>query len=174
MRSTEVADIFISRHGDDVLLTNLSLNKLVYFAQVEFLRKYQMPLFSDPIEAWKYGPVEPAVYYAFRDFGRSRITKQASCDTMSGAASTEQIEIVDEVAKKYGSLTAFDLVNISHRDGGAWKKKYVAGQNVEITVEDILESIDYREGMNAKNTLSEGIMFAQKKWPNALHMLEDA
>lgn len=39
MKSIQVANAFILRHGSDTDITNLVLNKLVYFAQVESLRK---------------------------------------------------------------------------------------------------------------------------------------
>ena len=38
MKSIQVANAFILRHGSDIDITNLVLNKLVYFAQVESLR----------------------------------------------------------------------------------------------------------------------------------------
>ena len=39
------------------LMTNLRVNKLLYFAQGECLRRLGYPLFDDDIEAWTYGPV---------------------------------------------------------------------------------------------------------------------
>ena len=75
MLSTEVAELIVSRHGQEQPITNLSLNKLVYLAQVESLqRRGQKPLFSDEIEAWQYGPVEPAVYHLFKHFGRAAVS----------------------------------------------------------------------------------------------------
>ena len=61
MKSIQVANAFILRHGSDIDITNLVLNKLVYFAQVEFLRETGKPLFEDKIEAWSYGLVERPV-----------------------------------------------------------------------------------------------------------------
>ncbi len=39
MKSIQVANAFILRHGSDIDITNLVLNKLVYFAQVESLAR---------------------------------------------------------------------------------------------------------------------------------------
>ena len=66
MKSIQVANAFILRHGSDIDITNLVLNKLVYFAQVESLRATGKPLFEDKIEAWSYGPVERNVYFTFQ------------------------------------------------------------------------------------------------------------
>ena len=38
-------------------LTNLKLQKILYFAQAEHLKKYNQKLFNQDIEAWQYGPV---------------------------------------------------------------------------------------------------------------------
>ena len=40
-------------------LTNMKLNKLLYFAQGYYLKKYGRPLFDNAIEAWEHGPVVP-------------------------------------------------------------------------------------------------------------------
>lgn len=65
MRALDVANYFIANYGGGTEMTNLKLNKLVYFAQAVSLKQYGVPLFSDEIQAWSYGPVEPEVYHAF-------------------------------------------------------------------------------------------------------------
>ena len=47
-------------------LTNMKLNKLLYFAQGYYLKKYGRPLFDNAIEAWEHGPVVPEVYSAYK------------------------------------------------------------------------------------------------------------
>jgi uncharacterized phage-associated protein len=47
-------------------LTHLKIQKLLYFAQGWHLAYFDFPLFEDPVEAWKYGPVVTSVYYALR------------------------------------------------------------------------------------------------------------
>lgn len=174
MLSTDVAALIVSRQDERRPVTNLSLNKLVYFAQVESLKVYGAPLFSDRIEAWEYGPVEPAVYHAFKCFGRNPVSISTEQKLAADQLPDRAKVIVDAVVGKFGNLPAFDLVNITHREGGAWKKKYVAGRDAEITVEDIMDSDDYASDINLGNTLSAGIRSVESKWPNALRMLQDA
>lgn len=69
MRALDVANLFIERHSD-LGLSNSSLNKLVYYAQVESLATTGKPLFDSRIEAGDYGPVEPEVYEAFEQYGK--------------------------------------------------------------------------------------------------------
>ena len=40
----------------------LKLQKILYFLQAEFLRKYNKLCFNSKIEAWDFGPVIPIVY----------------------------------------------------------------------------------------------------------------
>lgn len=174
MHSIDIANLFILRHGSDLRLTNLSLNKLVYFAQVESFREHGKPLFSDPIEAWDHGPVEPNVYHAFKRFGRSIITEPLNDGPNLEEFTPEQISIVDNVAKKYSKLSASDLVRISHREGGAWRSKYAPGKNATITNFDIIASTDSSPKFDLASTFFAGAQSVQKKWPNALRLLEDA
>ena len=69
MRALDVANLFIERHSD-LGLSNSSLNKLVYYAQVKSLATTGKPLFDSRIEAGDYGPVEPEVYEAFERYGK--------------------------------------------------------------------------------------------------------
>lgn len=175
MKSLDVANILVANYGDEIKITNLSLNKLVYLAQVEALKAdSSKPLFDDVIEAWAYGPVEPAVYHVFKDYRRATIPSYV-VDLRGIAASSDEMGIIDATAGKYGFLTAFDLVDLTHREGGAWCNKYIEGRhNVEITVADILASDDVKVEFNLERTFAAGLRSVEEKWPNALRMLEDA
>lgn len=168
MKSIQVANAFILRHGSSIVITNLVLNKLVYFAQVESLRKTGKPLFEDEIEAWPYGPVERAVYFAFQKYGRDRIAAPEG----EAAKDERTLSVVDETARKYGFLTAFDLVEFSHREGSAWRNVYKENESVEITNDDILSSDD---GLGfPKNTLASSLDEVNRKWQNTFRMLRNA
>lgn len=168
MKSIQVANAFILRHGSDIDITNLVLNKLVYFAQVESLRETGKPLFEDKIEAWPYGPVERNVYFTFQKYGRNRILKPEG----ETAKDEQVLSVVDGTAKKYGFLTAFDLVEFSHRKNSAWKNVYREGENVEITNDAILASDD---GLTfPKNTLASSLDEVNAKWQNTFRILRNA
>ena len=44
-------------------ITNLRLQKILYFMQLHFLYVKERPCFEAPIEAWDVGPVVPIAYY---------------------------------------------------------------------------------------------------------------
>lgn len=170
MKAVQIANTFIARHGREILLTNLAINKLVYYAQAESLRRTGCPLYDDPVEAWQYGPVERGVYFAFNRYGRNRITEP------SGPTATDpySIGIVDDVADKYGKFSAFDLVRFSHREGSAWKAVYSPNEDREITNEAILASADGKELPPETDTFSAAIDDVSKRWSNTFNILRNA
>jgi uncharacterized phage-associated protein len=170
MKSLDVANYLIDKHGAELTITNLKLNKLVYFTQVEALRKDGRPLFDDCIQAWEYGPVEPAVYFAFNQYGSNTIP----APTKAYDDNSRMREIVAAVVRKFGNLTAFDLVRLSHRPGGAWYKAYSPKENVVISNELIMASSDIRQDPPLRFTLADGIETVNRSWPNALRMLENS
>lgn len=54
-------------------ISNLKLQKILYFVQAEFLVELHAPCFSEEIEAWDFGPVVPEVYHEYKHFGSSNI-----------------------------------------------------------------------------------------------------
>jgi len=72
-----VADYFIEcSKNEKIFLSNLSIQKLSYFAYGWIIATEDEKLFYDRIEAWQYGPVIPSLYHQLKQFGRGRITKK--------------------------------------------------------------------------------------------------
>ena len=174
MLSIDVANYLITKYGNKIRLTNLSINKLVYYCQVESLRLLGRPLFVDRIEAWEYGPVEPAVYHAFKGYGRSTIHKPATPGGTSDIPNAEEATVIDSAMKKYGDLTAYDLVELSHRKGGAWSNKFDRSNDIEITTNDIVSSDDYKSEPDLSNTFLANVESIEKEWRNTIRILGDA
>lgn len=49
-------------------LTNLKLQKLLYYAQGHYIAEFGNILFEDDLIAWKHGPVVPRIYYRFKSY----------------------------------------------------------------------------------------------------------
>jgi uncharacterized phage-associated protein len=62
-----VADFLLtdSRRKGDVV-TNLKLQKLLYYAQAWYLARFDLPIFQEDFEAWIRGPVLPSQYHRFK------------------------------------------------------------------------------------------------------------
>ena len=50
-------------------ISNLKLQKLLYFVQAQFLISTGAPAFKEEIEAWDFGPVVSKVYQYFKMWG---------------------------------------------------------------------------------------------------------
>ena len=55
-------------------VSNLKLQKLLYFVQVAFIRQYGIPCFEEPIIHWRHGPVVESVYQKYKAYGAEAIT----------------------------------------------------------------------------------------------------
>jgi len=100
-------------------MTNLHVQKLLYYAQGWTLGHFGRPLFDDSIEAWKLGPVVPDVYRALRKYGDEAI----GAGEVQGAAerlTPEDRAIIESVWFGYRKYSAFGLSEQSHREK-PWK-----------------------------------------------------
>lgn len=124
-----VANLVISTSQEGELpVTNLSLNKIIYFLHGWYLAKYGIPLTEAKIEAWQYGPVFREVYSQFKEFGQHPIERKATKIDPNTGKSIECVEkfpdderkYLTKLAKKYLCMSAFSLVSLSHERGGPW------------------------------------------------------
>lgn len=59
-------------------LTNLKLQKVLYFLQAAFLADHDLTLMDVEFSRWQYGPVSRDVYYNFNDCGALQIREKTS------------------------------------------------------------------------------------------------
>lgn len=122
MTADEVANYFIwqvnadEEFGDNI--TNLKLQKLVYYAQGFYLAWYDERLFDDPIEAWAHGPVVRQLYVKYQAYGANPIPNPEGFDPNSIDEQTR--ELLEEVYAVYGQFSAWGLRNLTH-DEAPWK-----------------------------------------------------
>ena len=112
-----VANHFVELFHDLGGVSNLKLQKLLYYAQAWHLALYDEPLFQDRLEAWVHGPVVPPVFGAFKHNGWQPIYS-----TVGLAALPDRFKPhLTEVLKVYGGFTATDLERLTHREE-PWKE----------------------------------------------------
>jgi len=113
-----------------IAVTNLSLQKLMYFCHVWSLVRLKQPLVKQSFEAWEFGPVLPFLYREFKNFDRNPITTR--CQKKNFA--TGELEVVEkfkdpsvsaflrEILLFYSRLSSGQLVELSHVENGPWHK----------------------------------------------------
>ncbi|HRP36920.1 MAG TPA: DUF4065 domain-containing protein, partial [Candidatus Dojkabacteria bacterium] len=74
---TPIADYFISLSNETgSLITNLKLQKLVYYADAWYLANYGDSLIQEDFQAWVHGPAIPALYGEYKHFSWQPIIRE--------------------------------------------------------------------------------------------------
>lgn len=100
-------------------VTNLKLQKLVYFVQGFALARLEHPLYNEEIQAWTYGPVIPELYCQVKKYGADPITGTLEAEDAI-EDDREADAVITELMDKLGHLNATQLVNLSHRGNSPW------------------------------------------------------
>ena len=109
----------------DIETTAMHVIKLVYLCHGWMLGICDRPLIVEDAEAWRYGPVVPTVYHAYKSFGGEAI-ETVSTDR-SEEFDKEQIGLIEAVLDAYKNHTAWALSAITHQPGTPWHQVYRDG-----------------------------------------------
>lgn len=119
-------------------VTNLALQKLMYFMHGWLLASEGRPLVRGGFQAWEHGPVSKAVYGAFKGSGDQPITTRAKvieyATGMERAARAEfaarELDLMRAVLAAYGHLHPFELSNRTHEPGSPWHRVWTSTEVV--------------------------------------------
>jgi uncharacterized phage-associated protein len=115
----DIASYFLDLANDDDyrdLISNMKLQKLVYYAQGFYLAKYNQPLFNSAIEAWSFGPVIPELYHEFKKYGSEPIPTLESMKINFSIYDDKTKEILDAVYMVFGQYSAWRLSQLTHEE----------------------------------------------------------
>lgn len=99
--------------GAEDLMSNMKLQKLLYYEQGYHLAQFDEPLFDDDIEAWQYGPVVPAVYQKYAEYGRNGIEPE---DKSFEFTNDTEMNLFFKVFETYGKFSACGLMELTHKE----------------------------------------------------------
>lgn len=102
-------------------ISNLQLQKILYYIQGNYYAKFNEKLFREDIEAWKYGPVIPEVYYEFNKYSSGNIRDEFEVDYLE--IDSERLDYIDNIIQSNCKLTAWQLVEKSHKED-PWRLHY--------------------------------------------------
>jgi uncharacterized phage-associated protein len=141
------ASRLICEHGS-WKVTNLSLQKILYIAQMLFMGENAgSRLIETDFEAWDYGPVSPEVYRRVRMFGANPIHDVFFFEPNSNDGLRESY--LHNVCTHLAGKKAAELVAITHWKDGAWAKNYHPGAlGIGISDADIVD--EYRRRAEPK------------------------
>ena len=123
----QIANHFIERGiNENVKITLIHLLKLTYISHgVHMALRDSKGLFTEQVEAWKYGPVIPSVFFAFRhhvtfNHATFNITIPESPDRYKSIEDAEDIDILNLIWGKYAACTGPQLIEVTHQKGTPW------------------------------------------------------
>lgn len=113
-------------------ISNLQLQKILYYTQGEYIKKTNKFLFADDIEAWQYGPVVPEVYYEYNNYSASCIRdKQSEMELDINVK-----KIIDPIIRSKSLVSAWKLVKDTHSES-PWRNTYVKDEKRVITSNEL-------------------------------------
>lgn len=131
LEGIDVAKYILSK----ITCTQLKLQKLVYLCFADYLCDTGKELFTDKIFAFKYGPVVDTVYKKYKEYGYKPIEEDitdidsnnvfempAKSRILFAEDGTEKILSIEKTLKKYGGLSAAELVGLTHKEDTPWTK----------------------------------------------------
>jgi uncharacterized phage-associated protein len=135
--ASKIAKYFLAHSCDREegdLISNLKLQKLLYYAQGFSVALLGHPLFAERIEAWTHGPVVPSVYREYSHYGAGAIPEPSDFDLDNYDEETKAL--LDEVYSVYGQYSAWKLANMTHVEP-PWKDAYRRGPSSEISLDSL-------------------------------------
>lgn len=117
-----IAEYFIIRayqEGRENQMTNMKVQKLLYYSQCLYLALFNEPLFAEEIQAWRYGPVCPPAYRFYSEFEAQQLPIPSQ-ENLSEITS-EIKEVLEEVWQYFGQYHAYYLSDLTHLEF-PWKK----------------------------------------------------
>lgn len=133
--------------SEDIDITPMKLQKLIYLVYKRYYKKNSKALFSEPFEVWKYGPVVRSVYDEFKYFGANSIKKYAMEPNGSVLIVNEEMfesfkNALDYVWDKYKYYDGIPLSEMTHRKNTAWWKA-AKREDAYLNDQDIYEEEDF-------------------------------
>lgn len=109
--------------AEDEELSNLKLQKLLYYAQGHYLAQRGVPLFQEDIQAWAHGPVVPRVYREFKEFGATPIALADADAFRWDDVDPDTAEFLGQLWNTYGGYSAGRLRRMTH-DETPWRQSW--------------------------------------------------
>lgn len=113
-------------------LTQMKLQKLIFYAHGWHLALLDTPLVDEAFEAWKYGPVIPTVYHEFKNFGLMPINREGTEAVLRNNESIEWVAprikdttgnvsaLLKRIWEVFGVFSGTQLSEMTHAPGTPW------------------------------------------------------
>lgn len=131
---------------ENIELTPLKLQKIIYFIYGYGMYKKNKKLFKAEFYAWRYGPVCESVYDEFKSFGNQRITRYSQDAkgisyfvNENNVDNIDLLNCIDFIWNKYKRFSGMSLVKLTHERESAWNRTVTNGRIDDKTIVDDFE-----------------------------------
>lgn len=97
-------------------ITNLKLQKLVYYVFAWYLANTGVALFKETFQAWIHGPVIPSLYNEFKHFSPQHIVHTAQLSETNAYFSEKELQLINEILSVYMPYSAYELELMTHQE----------------------------------------------------------
>ena len=124
-KALDIAEYIINKCTvESYPISNLQLQKIMYYVQSDSLRDSESGLIEENFEAWQFGPVIPVVYYKYCGFGAMKI--RISCEKELNI-SRDNLNRMNKIIEEKRILNPWELVEDTHKQDKAWYEIYKDG-----------------------------------------------
>lgn len=114
-------------------LSKTKLLKLLYLMEEYSVKRFQTPFLGVPFEVWQAGPVAKDIFidlsetpvildgYVEKEVVEGKTYIKAKAVFSDDEFSDNDITVMDDVIRKYGQMTARQLVDLTHQEGSLWQ-----------------------------------------------------
>jgi uncharacterized phage-associated protein len=128
-------------------ITQMKLQKMLFIAQgIHLVLNDRKPLFEEPIQAWKYGPVVPQIYKQYKFYGSQPILDTELLTMFNGElpkiddinpAATKAIDLTWKLTK---DISASKLSSWTHNPNSPWSKIFEQSTNDLVIPNELIAS----------------------------------
>lgn len=127
----QVANEILQRAWSEGLeITQLQINKIVYFLHGHHLRDFGEPLVKGEFQAWQRGPVHTALRAAFKSYGDRAIDREArrfdpvrrEMQDFERITDNRAQATIDNYLETYLGISAWELMQMTHAPGTPWDR----------------------------------------------------
>lgn len=142
---TEAADVVRYIKSKRGVYGEMHVQKLLYYSQAWSLAWTGRPLFTEPIEAWRLGPVVSSVRHLV-----------GALDPDPDRVTVDQAAVIDAVLAEYGPFNGNQLSELTHSEA-PWSDVYYSRKNQESsTCSDVIGHDEMRRFYSARAAMGEG------------------
>ena len=141
-KAMDIAQYIITKcTRDGSPVSNLQLQKILYWVQGEYLAISGRPLFQEDFFSWQIGPVMPNVYYRFCGYGASKILGRYPGIMIE----KDTKALIDQIVEEKRALYPWVLRTQTQKEGGAWDRIYQNGKGDHQVIPSDMIRADFLE-----------------------------